>query len=51
MSLVLVREKRKKQLPIYHVSRVSRKAELRYFILEKLTFALIISARKLWLYF
>ncbi|KAK8918661.1 hypothetical protein KSP39_PZI021453 [Platanthera zijinensis] len=51
LSSVLVREEGKKQLPIYYVSRVLRKAELRYPILEKLAFALIISARRLRPYF
>ncbi|KAK8923593.1 hypothetical protein KSP39_PZI019849 [Platanthera zijinensis] len=51
VSSVLVREEGRKQLPIYYVSRVLRKAELRYPILEKLAFALIISARRLRPYF
>ncbi|KAK8918318.1 hypothetical protein KSP39_PZI022139 [Platanthera zijinensis] len=51
LSTVLVREEGKKQLPIYYVSRVLRKAELRYPILEKLAFALVISARRLRPYF
>ncbi|KAK8918768.1 hypothetical protein KSP39_PZI021391 [Platanthera zijinensis] len=51
LSSVLVREEGKRQLPVYYVSRVLRKAELRYPILEKLAFALIISARRLRPYF
>ncbi|KAK8934874.1 hypothetical protein KSP39_PZI014681 [Platanthera zijinensis] len=51
VSSVLVREEGKKQLPIYYVSRILRKAELRYPILEKLAYALIVSARKLRPYF
>ncbi|KAK8951440.1 hypothetical protein KSP39_PZI003040 [Platanthera zijinensis] len=51
VSSVLVREEGKKQFPIYYVSRVLKKAELKYPILEKLAFALIISARKLRPYF
>ncbi|KAK8942837.1 hypothetical protein KSP39_PZI008806 [Platanthera zijinensis] len=51
LSSVLVREEGKRQLPVYYVSRVLRKAELRYPILEKLAFALIISARRFRPYF
>ncbi|KAK8954142.1 hypothetical protein KSP39_PZI002328 [Platanthera zijinensis] len=51
VSSVLVREEGKKQFPIYYVSRVLKKAELKYPILEKLAFALIMSARKLRPYF
>ncbi|KAK8955117.1 hypothetical protein KSP39_PZI001888 [Platanthera zijinensis] len=51
LSYVLVRAEGKRQLPIYYVSRVLRKAELRYPILEKLAFALIESARRLRPYF
>ncbi|KAK8934997.1 hypothetical protein KSP39_PZI015020 [Platanthera zijinensis] len=51
VSSVLVREEGKKQFPIYYVSRVLKKAELKYPILEKLAFALVISARKLRPYF
>ncbi|KAK8944743.1 hypothetical protein KSP39_PZI008034 [Platanthera zijinensis] len=51
VSSVLIREEGKKQLPIYYVSRVLKEAELKYPILEKLAFALVISARKLRPYF
>ncbi|KAK8942629.1 hypothetical protein KSP39_PZI008943 [Platanthera zijinensis] len=51
VSSVLVREEGKKQFPVYYVSRVLKKAELKYPILEKLAFALVISARKLRPYF
>ncbi|KAK8921036.1 hypothetical protein KSP39_PZI020693 [Platanthera zijinensis] len=51
VSSVLVREEGKRQFPIYYVSRVLKKAELKYPILEKLAFALIVSARKLRPYF
>ncbi|KAK8926340.1 hypothetical protein KSP39_PZI018276 [Platanthera zijinensis] len=51
VSSVLVREEGKKQLPIYYVSRVLRQAETRYPILEKLVFALVVSARRLRPYF
>ncbi|KAK8928297.1 hypothetical protein KSP39_PZI017417 [Platanthera zijinensis] len=51
VSSVLVREEGKKQLPVYYVSRILKKAELRYPILEKLAYALVISARKLRPYF
>ncbi|KAK8951258.1 hypothetical protein KSP39_PZI004425 [Platanthera zijinensis] len=51
VSSVFVREKGKKQLTIYYVSRILKKAELRYPILEKLAFSLIISTRKLGPYF
>ncbi|KAK8951016.1 hypothetical protein KSP39_PZI003142 [Platanthera zijinensis] len=51
VSSVLVREEGKKQLPFYYVSRILKKAELRYPILEKLAYALVISARKLRPYF
>ncbi|KAK8948773.1 hypothetical protein KSP39_PZI005430 [Platanthera zijinensis] len=43
VSSVLVREEGKKQLPVYYVSRILKKAELRYPILEKLAYALVIS--------
>ncbi|KAK8948482.1 hypothetical protein KSP39_PZI005424 [Platanthera zijinensis] len=51
VSSVLIREEGKRQFPIYYVSRVLKKAELKYPILEKLAFALIVSARKLRPYF
>lgn len=47
LSGVLVREDRDEQKPIFYVSKTLDGAETRYPILEKLAFAIVISARKL----
>ncbi|KAK3032431.1 hypothetical protein RJ639_037158 [Escallonia herrerae] len=51
VSAILVREQDDKQLPIYYVSKVLQGAELRYPDIEKLTFSLLVAARKLRPYF
>jgi len=51
VSGVLVREDRGEQHPIFYVSKTLDGAELRYPTLEKLAFAVVISARKLRPYF
>ena len=48
---VLVKEEAKIQQPIYYISRTLRDAETRYTKLEKLTYALLIAARRLRPYF
>ena len=47
ISLVLVREEEKQQKPVYYVSKTLQGAEVRYQKIEKLAFALVISARRL----
>ncbi|XP_062155173.1 uncharacterized protein LOC133863227 [Alnus glutinosa] len=51
VSLVLVREELGKQRPIYFTSKVLHGAEERYLRIEKLAYALVISARRLRPYF
>ncbi|CAA0811885.1 Unknown protein, partial [Striga hermonthica] len=51
ISAVLIREEGLLQSPIYYVSKALHDAELRYPPMEKLTFALVIAARKLRPYF
>ena len=51
LAAVLVKEEAKIQWPIYYISRVLRDAETRYTKLEKLTYALLIAARRLRPYF
>ncbi|KAK3035690.1 hypothetical protein RJ639_032562 [Escallonia herrerae] len=51
VSAVLVQEEAARQLPIYYVSKVLQGAEQRYLDTEKLAFALLMAARKLWPYF
>jgi hypothetical protein len=51
VSVVLIREEGKAQLPIYLVSRVLQGAEVNYQRLEKVAFALLIASRKLRPYF
>ncbi|XP_059633000.1 uncharacterized protein LOC132275612 [Cornus florida] len=51
VSLALVREEDGNQKPVYYISRAFRGAEERYPRIEKLAFALVISARKLRPYF
>ena len=47
----LIREKDKKQLPVYYVTQAFQGAEAKYPRIEKIAFALIIASRKLWQYF
>lgn len=51
MSVVLIREKDRIQKPNYYVSQILRDVEAQYLKLEKLVYALLIAARKLWPYF
>ncbi|CAA0810440.1 Unknown protein, partial [Striga hermonthica] len=51
ISAVLIREEGSLQSPIYYVSKALHDAEIRYPPMEKLTFALVIAARKLRPYF
>ncbi|XP_059669890.1 uncharacterized protein LOC132315551 [Cornus florida] len=51
VSSALVREEDGNQKPVYYISRAFRGAEERYPRIEKLAFALVISARKLRPYF
>ncbi|CAA0841402.1 Unknown protein, partial [Striga hermonthica] len=51
ISAVLIREEGLLQSPIYYVSKALHDAELRYPPMEKLTFALVVAARKLRPYF
>ena len=51
MSVALIREECKKQLPIYYVSQAFQRAEPKYLRIEKIAFALIVASRKLRQYF
>ncbi|GAA0158497.1 hypothetical protein LIER_15505 [Lithospermum erythrorhizon] len=51
LSSVLIREAENQPMPIYYVSRVLHGAEENYPILDKFVFALVISTRKLKIYF
>ena len=51
VSAALIREKGKKQLPVYYVSQAFQGAESRYPRIEKIAFALIVASRKLRQYF
>ncbi|KAL0427953.1 UNVERIFIED_CONTAM: hypothetical protein Slati_2970100 [Sesamum latifolium] len=51
VSSVLIREEDGKQLPIYYVSKVLNGAEGRYTPIEKMTLALVVTARRLRPYF
>ncbi|KAL0430798.1 UNVERIFIED_CONTAM: hypothetical protein Sradi_0705800 [Sesamum radiatum] len=51
VSSVLIREEGEKQLPIYYVSKVLNGAEGRYTFIEKMTLALVVTARRLHPYF
>ena len=51
LAAVLVKEEMKVQRPVYYISRALRDAETRYTKLEKLTYALLIAARRLRPYF
>ncbi|WZZ44804.1 hypothetical protein YC2023_041063 [Brassica napus] len=51
VSGVLIREERGEQKPIFYISKTLLDAETRYRLMEKLAFAVVISARKLRPYF
>ncbi|XP_011072196.1 uncharacterized protein LOC105157489 [Sesamum indicum] len=51
VSSVLVREEGRSQNPIYYVSKMLQGAEKRYFEMERLALALVVTARKLRPYF
>ena len=51
VSSALIQEEGRRQLPVYYISWALRGAKERYPPMEKLAFALIIAARKLWPYF
>ena len=51
VSAVLIKEEYKVQRPVYYVSKVLLRVETRYLKIEKLTYTLIIAARKLRYYF
>nr|KYP66302.1 Retrovirus-related Pol polyprotein from transposon 17.6 [Cajanus cajan] len=51
VSVVLVQEQERTQVPIYFVSRVLQGAETRYQKIEKLALAILVTARKLRHYF
>ena len=51
VSAALIREKNKIQFPVYYISQAFQGAKARYPKIEKITFALIVSSRKLCPYF
>lgn len=51
VSSCLIREEDGKQLPIYYVSHVLRNAEVRYPMIEKVAYCLLLASRKLRPYF
>ena len=51
VSAALIREKGKKQLPVYYVSQAFQGAESSYLRIEKIVFTLIVASRKLRQYF
>nr|KYP71305.1 Retrovirus-related Pol polyprotein from transposon 17.6 [Cajanus cajan] len=51
ISAIIVQEHQKVQTPIYFINRVLQDAERRYQMIEKLTLALVIAARRLRPYF
>ena len=51
VSAALIREEDKKQLPVYYVSQAFQGTEAKYPRIEKIAFALIVTWRKLRLYF
>ena len=51
VSAALIREEDKKQLPVYYVSQAFQGTEAKYPRIEKIEFALIVTLRKLRLYF
>ena len=51
VSAALIREKAKKQLPVYYFSQAFQGAKSNYPRIEKIAFALIVASRKLRQYF
>lgn len=51
INIALVLEENGIQLPVYYISKRLFDAQTRYPTMEKLTYALVISLRKLWPYF
>ena len=51
ISVALIREENKIQLPVYYISQAFQGSEARYPRIEKITFALIVASRKICLYF
>ena len=51
VSAALIREEDKKQLPVYYVSQAFQGVKAKYPRIEKITFALIVTLRKLQSYF
>ena len=51
VSVALIREENKIQLPVYYISQVFQGAEARYPRIENITFALIVASRKFRPYF
>ena len=51
VSVALIREEDKKQLPVYYVSQTFQRAKAKYPRIEKIAFALIVTSRKLRPYF
>ena len=47
MSAALIREEKRKQLPVYYVSQAFQGAKAKYPRIEKIAFALIVASRKL----
>ena len=51
MSVVLIREEGKTQLPVYYISQAFQGVEAKYPRIEKIAFALIVASCKLRPYF
>ena len=51
VSVALIQEEGKKQLPVYYVSQAFQGAEAKYPRIEKIVFTLIVASRKLRQYF
>ena len=51
VSVALIREEGRKQLPIYYVNQAFQGVEFRYPRIEKIVFALVVASRKLRQYF
>jgi len=51
VSVVLVQEVEVEERPVYFVSRVLHGVEVRYQMIEKVTLALVITARRMRMYF
>ena len=51
VSAALIKEENKVQLPVYYINQAFQGAEAQYPKIEKITFALIVTSRKLRPYF